>query len=475
MIKNIKILNAFSLTEVLVTMFIIMLVIIASAPMITRKNAKNTAPHGVWECYLNASGQHVSRTNIDGQAQGSETVTNDYCVFEPQTNAKNYTVMVVGAGGGGASGTAFSMDKASYGSSEGYVIPADGQYTVLLVGGGGGGSAYLGGQGAKGGGAGGIKIHTANYKKGQYIVLKGGMGGDKGGSPDPENEAQNNPDSPESICNGVPGTGWKDICRGKDGEPSKLYIYSSNSSQEAEGGKGANNNSTGKNGGVSGCSSCQRSPNGKEGGYIDYTNFKLRSFINAENPNQVAMFGKGGLGIRGPVAGQGYNGLAMIVSTAYHAGGGGKRGTTAYMTLDKLTDEVKVYVGKGGEGALTEDTNGEQGENSSFGNYVTAKGGEGGKARTLSSYGTSGGIAGEDGAISPYGGTLSGGAAASGRLDGQNDMDVNNGYAKAGETEYGAGGGGGAALARSSSSGSSQGRWGKGGRGMPGYVRVEWN
>ena len=187
------------------------------------------------------------------------------------------------------------------------------------------------------------------------------------------------------------------------------------------------------------------------------------------------MFGNGGMGIKGPDGGQGYNGLVIIVSTAYHAGGGGKRGTTAYMTLDKLTDDVKVYVGKGGAGATTEDTNGEQGENSSFGYYVTAKGGEGSAARAKSTFGTTGGLPGEEGAISPYGGTISGGTAVSGQLNGQNNMDVNSGYAQAGETEYGAGGGGGAALARSSSSGSSQGRWGKGGRGMPGYVRVEWN
>lgn len=468
MIKNIKILNAFSLTEVLVTMFIIMLVIIASAPMITRKNVKNKAPHGVWECYLNESGQHVSRTNIEGQAEGAETVAGDFCLFEPQTNVKNYTVMVIGGGGGGASGTAFSMDKSSYGSSEGYTIPADGQYSVLLVGGGGGGSAYLGGQGAKGGGAGGVQVHTQHFKKGQYIVIKAGMGGDKGGSTGEGDEAG-------QECDGPPGTGWKDICKGKDGEESTLYIYSENKTISSPGG-GGGSKSTGTNGACGGgYYGLQTSASGSNGAKIRYNNSKISSFINSENPEAVAMFGNGGMGIKGPDGGQGYNGLVIIVSTAYHAGGGGKRGTTAYMTLDKLTDDVKVYVGKGGAGATTEDTNGEQGENSSFGYYVTAKGGEGGTARAKSTFGTTGGLPGEEGAISPYGGTISGGTAVSGQLNGQNNMDVNSGYAQAGETEYGAGGGGGAALARSSSSGSSQGRWGKGGRGMPGYVRVEWN
>lgn len=470
MIKKTKILNAFSLTEVLVTMFIIMLVIIASAPMITRKNAKNKAPHGVWECYLKADGSHESKTTIDGQASKTDDSGGDYCTFDPPANAKIFTVMVIGGGGGGASGTAFSMDKASYGSAAGYTIPADGQYSVLLVGGGGGGSAYLGNKGAKGGGAGGIKIYTANYKKGQYVVLQAGMGGDKGGTPDPEVEEQNDPTSDQSECDGAVNTPWKDICKGKDGEPSKLYVYSSNTTIEVEGGKGGKDYSTGANGHSD--IGAQTNANGDKGGKINYNHDKLSSFINSDDKS-AALFGNGGVGIRGPNGGQGVNGIVMLVSTAYHAGGGGKRGTTAYTSLDKITDQVKVYVGKGGAGATTEDTNGEQGENSSFGYYVTAKGGEGGIARAESSYGTTGGINGLEGAMSPYGGTLQGGTTSN--LNGQNNMAQNDGYAAASETQYGAGGGGGAALARSSASGSSKDRWGKGGRGMPGYVRVEWN
>ena len=86
-LNNIKILNAFSLTEVLVTMFIIMLLIIASAPMITKKNAKNKAPHGTWECYLDDSGKHVTKKTLNGVTvadDGGVGQNGDYCIFKPQ-------------------------------------------------------------------------------------------------------------------------------------------------------------------------------------------------------------------------------------------------------------------------------------------------------------------------------------------------------------------------------------------------------
>ena len=86
--------------------------------------------------------------------------------------------------------------------------------------------------------------------------------------------------------------------------------------------------------------------------------------------------------------------------------------------------------------------------------------------------------------MSPYGASISGGAAtcSATAMNGQNDMGnnegiakENRGLAKAAENEYGAGGGGGAAYSSTSKGCSLEDKWGKGGRGMPGYVRVEWN
>ncbi len=477
MIKNTKILNAFSLTEVLVTMFVIMLLIIASAPMITRKNVKNKAPHGVWECYLTAEGKHESKLTIDGQASKTQVDGGgEYCVFKPQQNAKSYTVVTIGGGGGGASGTAFSMDVASYGRPQGYQATASGDYLILLVGGGGGGSAYQGNYGAKGGGAGGIQIVTQYLNKNDYIVLEAGMGGDKGGAAgDPESETGSS-----EVCSGDPNASWNDACKGGDGHPSKLYVYSNNNTIEAEGGKGGGT-TVGQPGAAPGHTSAQTAASGEKGGKIDYNNADLSDFINSTDKSAVA-FGFGGAGIKSAAGGQGFPGVAMLVSNSHHAGGGGKRGTTAYTTLEKITDEVKVYVGQGGAGAVTEDTNGEQGENSSFGYYAIAKGGEGGKARAESSTSKTAAARGKEGAMSPYGGVLPVAGTAMGNLNGQNDMGNNDsvdiekrGIVAASEDEYGAGGGGGSSLPRSGATGSSKDRWGKGGRGMPGYVRVEWN
>ena len=463
MIKNIKILNAFSLTEVLVTMFIIMLVIIASAPMITRKNAKNKAPHGVWECYLDSNGQHVSKTTIDLQEPQTET-GGDFCTFKPQANAKNYTVMVIGGGGGGASGTAFSMDAASFGTLTGYQAPADGDYLVLIIGGGGGGAALTKGdwKGARGGGAGGIQRQTLNLHKNDYVVLEAGMGG-KGGGGDSDTEG-------ETACPSTPTGRWADACKGEDGNPSKIYVYSTNKTITAEGGKGG---STSPGSAGTPTHNAQKAAGYKQEGRIDYNNSALKDFINSDDKSAVT-FGFGGTGMLSDTGGSGRPGVVMLISNSHHAGGGGKRGTTAYTTLEKITDEVKVNVGKGGAGAVTEDTNGEQGENSSFGYYVTAKGGEGGKSRYKSTS-SNDALPGENGAISPYGESISGGGTSKNNLNGQNNMDNNDGYVQAAETQYGAGGGGGSSLARTGTTGSSEGRWGKGGRGMPGYVRVEWN
>lgn len=478
--NNIKILNAFSLTEVLVTMFIIMLLIIASAPMITRKNTKNKAPHGVWECYLNENGQHVSRRTINGTVE-SETVGGNMCLFKPQTNAKKYTVTVIGGGGGGASGTSYAVDATSYGSSTSYVAEAEGDYKILVVGGGGGGSASIGSSGYKGGGGGGVEYTTVHMNKGDLAILEAGQGGVAGGSVDPDAETpESSSGTADTTCT---GTSWKDICKGKDGKASKFYIYGDYSNAiTAEGGKGGGQSQPGEQG----TPTCGNAKGiGFLGGVVFKNCAKTQEYMNylgAASYNVV--YGDGGDGSLTADAYAGHNGVVMLISDSHHAGGGGKRGSTAFVTLENITDEVKVYVGQGGAGAIYEDTNGEPGEASAFGYYVTAKGGEGGKIRYKSDSSDTSGLPGEDGAMSPYGASISGGAAtcSATAMNGQNDMGnnegvakENRGLAKAAENEYGAGGGGGAAYSSTSKGCSLEDKWGKGGRGMPGYVRVEWN
>lgn len=474
-LNNIKILNAFSLTEVLVTMFIIMLLIIASAPMITKKNAKNKAPHGTWECYLDDSGKHVTKKTLNGATvadDGGVGENGDYCIFKPQHNAKNYTVTLIGGGGGGASGTAFSLDRASYGIAATYIIPADGEYDILLIGGGGGGSAYLGNQGAKGGGAGEIRMQSVHLMKGDMASLVAGAAGERGGSGEEDTEGSGSSggsETEEDSCDGPVGTSWKDICKGKDGGDSRFFVYKGTADYTAKGGKGGTQ-SQGQNGGSSTAYVNKGADYGVE---INFADPSLSKFINSVNYDGVT-FGFGGNGNKSELGERGRSGVVMLISKAHHSGGGGKRGYAAFTTLENITDEVKVYVGKGGAGATTEDTNGEQGQNTSFGYYVTAKGGEGGTIRYMSRSDSTG-LSGEDGGDSPYGGMLKGGGNSAGNLDAENKMSENDGYKKPSEDMYGAGGGGGGSIPRDAVNQTSDGKWGMGGRGMSGYVRVEWN
>ena len=124
--KSFKTQKAYSLAEALITMLVVTMIILMSAPMITGKKKAEARPHGVWECYLE-NGQHVSKRTVEGEGT---TVKNegDYCLFEPQPSTKKYSVTVVGAGGGGASGATAVNDAISYGNTVGYEIDVAGEY-----------------------------------------------------------------------------------------------------------------------------------------------------------------------------------------------------------------------------------------------------------------------------------------------------------------------------------------------------------
>ncbi len=487
---KIKILNAFTLTEVLITMFVIMLLIIASAPMITKKNIKNKAPHGVWECFLDENGNHVSVKTINGATQPSET-RSDYCIFEPQENAKEYTVTVIGGGGGGASGTSFAVDAASYGNSAIYVAEASGKYRVLVIGGGGGGSASINNEGNRGGGAGGVQYKEYAMDKGDMAVLEAGMGGVSGGSVDPDAETADGSSgsTEEEVDETCTGTTWKDVCEGKDGKTSRFYIYGDYSNAlEATGGEGGKRSGDAQQGEPK-CGNGGKATSFLGGKIFGTSCAYVEDYMNAvKTSDNNVVFGHGGEGSSTADAYPGRNGVVLLISDGHHSGGGGKRGATAFTKIEKITDNVKVYVGQGGAGAIYEDSNGEQGESSAFGYYITAKGGEGGTHRFDSINGLQG-LKGEEGAISPYGGTRPAGGSGTCSeegLNGTNSMGTKDpleitddelktlGRVKAGTDQYGAGGGGGGALSAKDSCGLER-KWGKGGRGMPGYVRVEWN
>lgn len=473
--KNIinKTINAFSLTEVLVTMFIIMLVIIASAPVITKKQVKNARPHGIWECKLDDSGSPVSTLTIDGKLTQTTPYSTAYCLFEPQQSAEKYSITVVGGGGGGASASVATPDAVSYGNAVAYKIPQTGKYDVLIVGGGGGGSptvhctisnflCKIFGEtgGGYGGGSGGIQLlENRQFSKDDTYILEAGHGGEGGGNG-------------ENHCT----IKWKDEnCKGQDGYASKFYKFGDDPTT-AEGGKGGSKSS----GGTSPYSNGSYGQGGRIFGASN-TPAKYTQFIGSSYP-ELLTYGQGGAGTTTMYGEPGMNGIVMLKSRSFYVGGGGRQGSAAYMTLKSLKEPVRVYVGKGGAGAIRENNGGEPGENSSFGSYLVAKGGDGGETKADSSTSESATLSGKNGSKSPYGGQLSGGSGSN--LNGQNDMGTNDaipietrGLKAASETEYGAGGGGGGGKSRVNCDPANgyEGCWGRGGRGMPGYVRIEWN
>ena len=99
--------NGFSMAEALITLLIICVVAIASAPVITKKHkSKVNLPHGAYACYWNDD-RLVAKYVINGTVSDGKVVYDKQeerygCEFNPPSNAKNFVATIVGGGGGGA-------------------------------------------------------------------------------------------------------------------------------------------------------------------------------------------------------------------------------------------------------------------------------------------------------------------------------------------------------------------------------------
>lgn len=129
--------TGFSLAEALIALLIVSLIIAASLPIITKKT-KEYAKHGYWECVVNASGQHVSRTVIGGRDSGFAMANSGLsCSFSPPPNIERFQVTVVGGGGSGGSGTSGEITDpaiASPGGQKTVFAETDGPYSYILQG-----------------------------------------------------------------------------------------------------------------------------------------------------------------------------------------------------------------------------------------------------------------------------------------------------------------------------------------------------
>lgn len=149
--------KAFTLAEALILLLIVSLIAAALVPVITRKH-KEVAAHGKWICTMDANGNHVIKTIIDGKDSGYKKTNSSSCTFTPPANAKNFKLIAVGGGGGGAGGKSGSEDVVfdSRGGDDSYAgnVTKEGTYTIVGVGGGGAGGGM---------GCGEAKNHVATH------------------------------------------------------------------------------------------------------------------------------------------------------------------------------------------------------------------------------------------------------------------------------------------------------------------------
>ena len=86
-------------------MLVVMVVLTALAPIIGPKKTRLpilTKNHGIAECYWDATGNiamNLKEINSDN-AKLKIVENTDYCEFEPPAGVANFTVYVIGAGGG---------------------------------------------------------------------------------------------------------------------------------------------------------------------------------------------------------------------------------------------------------------------------------------------------------------------------------------------------------------------------------------
>ena len=181
---------AFTLAEVLVTMIIIVLMTLASIPVIKKSKEYRDAAkdRNIWMAFYDQNDE--LKVYVDG-SERSDLVEGSgddaYAKFEPPEGVTRFNVTVIGGGGGGAAGEAGIGEVKTFGYRENeYVqtfIPAsDGIYQILAIGCGGGGGG--GGAMCEGGGAysGGAIIQQAKLRKGNIYAVTVGKGAD-GGKP----------------------------------------------------------------------------------------------------------------------------------------------------------------------------------------------------------------------------------------------------------------------------------------------------
>lgn len=447
--KIIKKLRAFSLAETLVTLLIVAILAFISVPMITKKksNANIANVHGKWVCVLEGN-QHVAKTTVNG---ATTTVSNaTACTFRPPVNSKDFVVKVIGGGGGGAAGTQPTVQTFSGNSS--FTVPESGEYIVAVVGGGGSGGTVWDSicstyeeKKTGGGGSGGYVLQTIPLRKNAYCTMSAGGSGnvnERAGSSSFSCSGYNL--TAEGGQSGRSKTKWK-----KDGGASHSDKYYC----DWTGDNGVNNGGGGSPSGVSGSTG----PNGSSYYAGKINNSRLFKYTTGSSYN--GLYGNGGApGYRGS------SGIVAMTRTDVGAGGAGGAGATVVRGFPKLR-EVRVTLGRGGNGGPDNKASGSMGGTTTFGNLLTAIGGAGGEANFTSAIEST---AKGQNAMTPEITTASSAARSYGGYTQNNSGNANATRADY-NTSTGAGAGSGG-----SGGGANMDTWGRGAAGNPGAVIIEW-
>ncbi len=179
---------AFTLAEVLVTMIIIVLMTLASIPVIKASKEYRAAAKdkNTWMAFYDEEDKlHVFVDGTEKADLVEGTGDDQHAKFEPPDGVTRFNVTVIGGGGGGAAGEAgigqvktFKADPNL--TEQTYVASDTGIYQIVAVGGGGGGGG--GGVLCEGGGAysGAVQVAQVNLKKGDICNVVVGIGGQGG-------------------------------------------------------------------------------------------------------------------------------------------------------------------------------------------------------------------------------------------------------------------------------------------------------
>ena len=179
---------AFTLAEVLITMMVIVLMTLASIPVIKNsKEFRETAKDkNYWMAYYDKNNQLRVSTDI-GECNGDcpSMVEGDIAKFYPPEGVTRFNVTVVGAGGGGAAGMASGgQSKVFFPESpdQSFVPAHEGIYQIIAIGGGGGGGGGAVACDGGGGYSGGAVVAKAKLSPNEVYTVVAGPGG-AGGRP----------------------------------------------------------------------------------------------------------------------------------------------------------------------------------------------------------------------------------------------------------------------------------------------------